>query len=108
MTSAPMSPRIIEQNGPASTLVRSSTRTPDSGRSARGTLPPLPHLLRDAARDRVDAVAGAAGAPPEQPRPLHRAEVGEIVDVVDRLDGDGGADPGAFGPRPVADEAPAA
>src|SRR5262245_36749988 len=43
MISAPMSPRIIEQKGPASTRVRSSTRTPDSGRSARGTVFPFPH-----------------------------------------------------------------
>src|SRR5436853_5368365 len=80
MISAPMSPRIIEQNGPASTRVRSSTRTPDSGRSARGTIPPLPDPLGETARDRVDAVAGAAGAAPEQPRALQRPQVGEVME----------------------------
>src|SRR6266850_4713311 len=108
ITSAPMSPRIIEQNGPASTRVRSRTRTPASGRSARGTLPPLPHPLGETPRDRVDAVAGVAGAPPEQPRALHRPQVGEIIDIVDRLDRHPGADFDPAGVRAVADEAAAA
>src|SRR5262249_30677286 len=108
MTSAPMSPRIMAQNGPASTRVRSSTRTPVRGRSARGTLPPLPHPLGQAARDGVDTVAGAAGAAPEQPRALERPQVGEIVDVVDRLDRHRRPDLEPLDLGAVADEAAAA
>src|SRR5919106_3843725 len=108
ITSAPMSPRIIEQNGPASTRVRSRTRIPVSGRSARGTFPPLPHPLGEAPRDRVDTIAGTAGATPEQSRPLHRAKVREIVDVVDGLDRHRRADLESVGSGPVTDEAAAA
>src|SRR5688572_24434579 len=92
MTSAPMSPSIIEQNGPARTRVRSSTRTPARGLSARGTVSPLPHPLGEAAGDRVDPLPRVPGAPPEQPRPVHRTQVREIIDIVDGLDGHGGAD----------------
>src|SRR5262245_3349457 len=137
MTSAPMSPKIIEQKGPASTLVRSSTRTPDSGRSARGTMshlqprrwrvvshtpgprtrwrlralvdvPRAPHALGQTARDGVDPVAGPPRAPPEQPRAVHGAEVGEVIDVIDRLDGDVGAHLQPLDIAAVADEARAA
>src|SRR5262245_56295264 len=100
MTSAPMSPSIIEANGPASTRVRSSTRTPASGflprtgRAGRlGTGRSFPDSLHHAARDRVDPVAGPAGPAPEQAGPVERAQVGEVVDVVDGLDGHRGADP---------------
>src|SRR5438093_200785 len=103
-----MSPRIIEQKGPASTRVRSSTRIPDSGRSARGTVFPLPHPLGQAAGDRVDAVAGAPGPAPEQARAVQGPQVREVVDVVDGLDGDGGADLEALDVGAVADEARAA
>src|SRR2546428_5084440 len=105
ITSAPMSPRIIEQKGPASTRVRSSTRIPDSGRSARGTVFPLPHPLGQAAGDRVDAVAGAPGPAPEQARAVQGPQVREVVDVVDGLDGDGGANLEALDAGAVADEA---
>src|SRR2546427_10612966 len=108
ITSAPMSPRIIEQKGPASTRVRSSTRIPDSGRSARGTVFPLPHPLGQAAGDRVDAVAGAPGPAPEQARAVQGPQVREVVDVVDGLDGDGGADLEALDIGAVTDEARAA
>src|SRR6266850_3252703 len=108
ITSAPMSPRIIEQKGPASTRVRSSTRIPDSGRSARGTMFPLPHPLGEAAGDRVHAVAGAAGAAPEQARAVQGAEAREVIDVVDRLDGDGRPDLQPFDLGAVTDEARAA
>src|SRR2546428_1102998 len=66
MTSAPMSPSIIEQKGPARTRVRSRTRTPASGWSARDTFFSFPDSFGEAPGDRVDAVAGAAGASPEQ------------------------------------------
>src|SRR6266446_1021213 len=103
-----MSPSIIEANGPASTRVRSSTRTPARGLPER--LPRLatgrsfPDSLHHAPRDRVDPVAGAAGAPPEETGAVERAEMGEVVDVVDGLDGHGGADPEAAGLGPVAEE----
>src|SRR5688500_18806723 len=91
MTSAPMSPSSIAQYGPARTRVRSSTRIPFNGCSA-GTCPPVPHPLGKAACDGVDAVAGVPGTPPEEPRALHRPQVREVVNVVDRLDGHRGAD----------------
>src|SRR5437764_15489283 len=95
-----MSPRIIEQKGPASTRVRSSTRTPDSGRSARGPMFPPPHPLGQAAGDRVPAIAGAAGPAPEQARAVHSPQVRGVVDVVDRLDGrlDAALEPLHLGP----------
>src|SRR5687767_4988419 len=85
MTSAPMSPSSMAQYGPASTRVRSRTRTPFNGCSA-ATWPPVPHPLGEAPRDGIGAIAGVTGAPPEQPRALERAQVREVVDVVDRLD----------------------
>src|ERR1044071_1617916 len=90
-----MSPSIIEANGPASTRVRSSTRTPASGlfeRPRLATGPSFPHPLHDAAGHRVDPVAGAAGPAPEQAGPGECAEGREVVDVVDGLDSDRGAD----------------
>src|SRR5207249_8973798 len=48
MTSAPMSPSIIEQNGPARTRVRSRTRTPASGWSARDTFFSFPDSFGEA------------------------------------------------------------
>src|SRR5262245_8830117 len=110
MTSAPMSPSIIAANGPASTRVRSSTRTPASGFFERtagrlGTGGSFPDSLHDAAGDRVDAVAGASGAAPEQSRAVERAEMGEVVDVVDGLDGHRGADPQSARLRAVTEAA---
>src|SRR5207237_400159 len=104
MTSAPMSARIIEQNGPARTRVRSRTRMPLSG-STFGTSLSFPDALGEAARDRVHPVARVAGAPPEDARPVQRSQVREIVHVVDRLDGDGGADLQTARLGAVADEA---
>src|SRR5690242_4790989 len=86
MTSAPMSPSSMAQYGPASTRVRSSTRMPFSGASARGIGSSFHDSLRETARDRVDAIAGMAGATPEQARALHGAHVREVVNVVHRLD----------------------
>src|SRR6266508_7033467 len=90
ITSAPMSPSIIEQNGPASTRVRSRTRIPASGgveapsRSLAGFMPDLPQrALGPAPRDRLDALAAVTGATPEDPRAVERAQVREVVDVVD-------------------------
>src|SRR5213594_1724450 len=103
-TSAPMSASIMVQNGPASTRVRSSTRTPSSG-LVRATFASLEEPAHDAAGHRVDAIAGAAGAAPEQTRPVERVQAREVIDVVHRLDGDEGADAHAPGLRAVADEA---
>src|SRR5687768_1157698 len=103
MTSAPMSPSSMAQYGPASTRVRSRTRTSFNGCSA-GMWPPVPHPLGQAPRDGVGAIAGVTGAPPEQPRALERAEVGEVVDVVDRFDRHRGADLKAARLGAVADE----
>src|SRR5439155_19056366 len=85
ITSAPMSPSIIAQKGPARTRVRSRTRTPASGPLAFATESSFPRALREALRDRAHALAGATGAAPEQPRPVERAEVRQVVDVADRL-----------------------
>src|SRR3989442_6790558 len=92
MTSAPMSPSSIAQYGPARTRVRSRTRIPFSGWSARGTASSFHHSLGQAPRDGVDALASVSGAPPEQARALQRRNVREVVDVVDGLDGDDGPD----------------
>src|SRR5258708_38996865 len=94
MTSAPMSARFIEQTGPASTRVKSRTRMPSSGREALtfGTGSSFPGAFREASHDRVHPVTRPAGAAPEDPRAIERAQVREIVHVVDRFDGDGRAD----------------
>src|SRR5438046_1294088 len=92
MTSAPMSPSVIEQNGPARTRVRSRTRIPARGWSARDTRLSFPDSLGEALGDRVHAVARAARAPPEEAGAVQRAEMGEVVDVVHRLDRDARAD----------------
>src|SRR5438094_940878 len=108
ITSAPMSPSIIAQKGPARTRVRSSTRTPASGPLAFATESSFPRALREALRDRAHALAGATSAAPEQPRPVERAEVREVVDVADRLDGHPRADLEPLGLGAVADEPRAA
>src|SRR5256712_7533785 len=82
MTSAPMSPSIIEQNGPARTRVRSRTRTPTRGWSARDTLSSFPGSLGEAPGDRVHAVTRTTGAPPEEAGAGPRAAMREGVDVV--------------------------
>src|SRR5205814_6693542 len=73
ITSAPMSARIMEQNGPARTRVRSRTRMPESGLGF-GTSLSFPHTLRETARDRVHAVARPARAAPEDARAVERAQ----------------------------------
>src|SRR3989449_474118 len=85
MTSAPMSPSIIEQNGPARTRVRSRTRTPTRGWSARDTLSSFPGSLGEAPGDRVHAVTRTTGAPPEEAGAVQRAEMREEGEVVHRL-----------------------
>src|SRR5712664_4834595 len=91
MTSAPMSPSIIAQKGPARTRVRSRTRIPASGALLFATWSSFPDALGQALRDRVDTLAGAAGAAPEEPHPVHRAEMREIVNVTHGLDCNPGA-----------------
>src|SRR5437667_464671 len=108
MTSAPMSPSSIAQYGPARTRVRSRTRIPFSGWSARGTASSFHDPLGQAPRDGVDAVAGVSGAPPEQARALQRPHVREVVDVVDGLAGDDGPDAEPARPGAVTHEAGAA
>src|SRR2546427_4952479 len=61
-------------------------------RPPRSTLFPYTTLFRSAPGDRVDAVAGAAGASPEQAGAGPRAEGGGVVDVVHRFDRDGGSE----------------
>src|SRR5262245_20574415 len=100
-----MSPSCIAQNGPASTRVRSSTRTPASGPLARGTASSFHDSLGEGAGDRVHAIPRVTGAAPEEPRAVERADVREVVDVVDRLDRDGRADLDAPGGGAVTDEA---
>src|SRR5262245_1866134 len=108
MTSAPMSPRIIEQNGPASTRVRSSTRTPASGGffpvspgggEGRGegvrflfaesffllavaTRPSPPHALDHALGDGRHLLAAGARPPPEEPGPIREPHVGEVKHMI--------------------------
>src|SRR5206468_6801185 len=107
ITSAPMSPSIIAQKGPARTRVRSRTRAPASGPLACATESSFPGALRQALRDRAHALAGAAGPAPEEPRAVERAEVREVVDVADRLDGHPRADLESLRLVAVADEPPA-
>src|SRR5690349_11137230 len=92
ITSAPMSPSSMAQYGPAKTRVRSSTRMPFSGASARGIGSSFHDSFRETARDGVDAIAGMARPAPEQPRALHRTHVREVVNVVHGFDGHDGAD----------------
>src|SRR5439155_14913155 len=103
ITSAPMSARIIEQNGPARTRVRSRTRTPLNGLVGTGLS--FQDALGEAARDRVHPVARASRASPEHARAVQDTQVREIVHVVDRLDGDRRAHPEASRLGTVADEA---
>src|SRR5262245_65459283 len=81
-----MSPSIIAQKGPARTRVRSSTRTPASGPLGFATESSFPGALRETLRDPAHALAGAAGAAPEEPRAVERGEVREVVDVADCMD----------------------
>src|SRR5438034_4411926 len=82
MTSAPMSPSIIEQNGPARTRVRSRTRTPTRGWSVRDTLSSFQGSLGGAPGDAVHAVTRPPGPPPEEAGAVQRAGMGEVVAVV--------------------------
>src|SRR5215813_7590300 len=120
MTSAPMSPRIIEQKGPASTRVRSSTRIPVRGgrvfRSTRedrevaaellfatvffflavATRSSPPHTLDHALGDGRHLLATGARPPPEEPRPIREPHVGEVEHMIERFDTHARADPDAF------------
>src|SRR5262245_25466873 len=104
MTSAPMSPSIMAQKGPARTRVRSRTRIPASGALLFATWSSFPDALGQALRDRVHTLAGAAGAAPEEPHSVHRAQMREVVNVTHGLDCNPEADfePGGLGA--VADE----
>src|SRR6266481_4508669 len=125
MTSAPMSPSDMAQKGPASTRVRSMTRTPASGGPARrdaagfgarrgaalrervlvvATGPPVPDAFHHALADGADALAARAGTPPEQARAIGEADAREVEDRVYRLHRDPGADPDPVGGRAVAEE----
>src|SRR5262249_19568587 len=103
-----MSPSVMAQKGPARTRVRSSTRTPASGPLAFTTESSFPGALREALRDRTQALAGTAGASPEELRAVDRAEMREVVDVADRLDRHPRADLEPLGLVAVADEPRAA
>src|SRR5262247_1694071 len=123
-TSAPMSPSDMEQNGPASTRVRSMTRTPASG--GRGvffltgsfltgafclpvaTEASSPHAFGQALGDGCDLLAAGAGAPPEEAGPVREAHVGEVKHIVERLDAHARPDPDAPRLLAVAEEPRAA
>src|SRR5712692_2782879 len=108
MTSAPMSPSDIEQNGPARTRVRSMTRMPARGGLGRArptafllgvvsflavaTGPSSPDAFCHALGDRRDLLASGARPPPEEPRPAGEAHVGEVEYAVQRFDADARAD----------------
>src|SRR5262245_49183917 len=110
-----MSPSIMEQKGPASTRVRSRTRTPVRGaaegerRPARpslfGTRFSFPGPLGPAPRDGVDAITGPSGPAPEEPSAVESAELREVKHVVDRLHGHPRSDPDSLRLRSVAHEA---
>src|SRR5262249_61313927 len=118
ITSAPMSPRDMEQKGPASTRVRSMTRIPARGgrgffwadtlRLAVATEPSPPDALGQALGDRRDLLAPGPGAPPEQASPAREAHVGEVKHIIERFDAHARADPDASRLRAVAKEARAA
>src|SRR5260370_4323175 len=116
MTSAPMPPSDIAQNGPASTRVRSMTRTPArGGRARRGAVafvarggavlrervlvvatgPPVPDAFHDALADGADALAARAGAPPEEAGPVGETQDPEGEQPVEPLHPDAGAGPDA-------------
>src|SRR5262245_33403923 len=125
ITSAPMSPSAIAQNGPASTRVRSMTRMPASGgrgtgaRRARAgaavrvfgrrlrlaTGSPLEEPLNEALADGGDLLAPRAGPAPEQTGPIGEAHVREVVHGVHILHRHAGADLHALGLLAVAEEA---
>src|SRR6266481_1760258 len=129
MTSAPMSPSDIAQNGPASTRVRSMTRTPASGGRARrgaagfvarrgavlrvralvfATGPPVQDAFHDTLADGADALAARAGAPPEETGSVGESHVREVEHRGDCLHRDVGADLDPVGGRAVAEEPRAA
>src|SRR5262245_6123533 len=105
MTSAPMSPSIMAQNGPARTRVRSRTRIPARGALLFATWSSFPDTLRQALRDRVHTLAGAASAAPEEPIRVLGVQMREVVDVTHGLDCNPGADFQSGGLGAVADEA---
>src|SRR5215468_9541576 len=121
MTSAPMSPRDMAANGPASTRVRSMTRMPASGpreRAGRGrgeagrralrlavvTGPPFPQAFDEALADGRHLLAAIARPAPEQPRSRGEAEVGEVEHRVHVLHRHPRADLDAAGLLPVAEQ----
>src|SRR5215468_5085942 len=118
MTSAPMSPSDMEQNGPASTRVRSMTRTPASG--GRGafltgafllrvaTGPSSPDAFGQALGDGCDLLAAGTRPPPEEAGPVSEAHMGEVKHIVERLDPHARPDPDAPRLLAVAEEPRAA
>src|SRR6266545_5895041 len=119
MTSAPMSPKDMAQNGPASTRVRSITRMPWSGARGRfvadtfllavvATGPSSPETLDHALGDGGDLLAAGARSPPEEPRPIRVPHVGEVEHVVERFHAHARAYPDATRLLTVAEEPGAA
>src|SRR6266446_1742784 len=114
MISAPMSPSDIEQNGPASTRVRSMTRIPASGGLDRfptrafclafATGSSLEEPLGQALGNGRDLLAAGTGPPPEEPRPVGITHVGEVEHAVEGFDPDPRADPDAARLLAVAEE----
>src|SRR6185503_7959337 len=127
ITSAPMSPSDMAQNGPASTRVRSTTRTPasggrldvrraaDFGRAADAVLrtrrsvflatgPPVPQTLDYALADGGDPLAASTRSAPEEARPVGESGVREVEHGVYRFHGHVGADLHALGGGAVTEE----
>src|SRR5262245_46815161 len=119
MTSAPMSPRNMEPNGPARIRVKSTTRTPArGGRDRVGrrertvdfclallTGSPFYEPLHEALADGGDLLATIARATPEQARAVGKAEVREVENRVDTLHRYDRSDPDATRFLTVAEDA---
>src|SRR3990172_7912769 len=119
---APRAASPMEQKGPASTRVRSTTRIRASGgrtarerpRAAReagldrtfclATRPPFPDALDDALGDGGHLLAPGARPSPEEARPIGEAQGREVEDGVHGLDGHARPDLDAAGLVPVAEE----
>src|SRR5262249_42043565 len=114
MTSAPMSPRNMEPNGPARIRVKSRTRMPASGARERAgadvflalfTWPPFQEPLDEALADGCHLLSAIPGPPPEQARPIGESQVREVENRVHVFYRDLGSNLDAAGLLAVAEQA---